>query len=396
MTNDVMTKEKDIIVYLGDDPHVISGLESDVSIESHRFANGIAFKKCLKELNEIDLVLVDQDLKGLNGIRLIQWLKEGQNGRRLYYAQTGGSGVRPHDRRQLLNAGVVEYFPKPFDTVVLRKSLQTIRRFKVKEAEAANHAELNGGYLSHRISNGKRLFDIIISSVALVLVAPIFLIVGILIKLEAGGPVFYVSKRVGTGYRIFDFYKFRSMRPDADKILDEYLELNGYEQEKQPAGEEQKQQDPSNISNSPELIHIDGSRLSEREYLELKRNSSRGEFIKLKNDPRVTRIGHFIRRTSMDELPQMLNVLKGDMSIVGNRPLPLYEAEQLTSDLWSLRFMAPAGITGLWQVKRNEKKDMTAEERKLLDNQYAENQGFFKDVVLILQTIPALWQKESM
>jgi lipopolysaccharide/colanic/teichoic acid biosynthesis glycosyltransferase len=92
----------------------------------------------------------------------------------------------------------------------------------------------------------------------------------------------------------------------------------------------------------------------------------------------------------------MLNVLKGDMSIVGNRPLPLYEAEQLTSDLWSLRFMAPAGITGLWQVKRNEKNDMTAEERKLLDNQYAENQGFFKDVILILQTIPALWQKESM
>ena len=93
MAKDVMTKEKDIIVYLGDDPHVINGLESDVSIESHRFANGIAFKKCLKELDEIDLVLVDQDLKGLNGIRLIQWLKEGQNGRRLYYAQTGGSGV---------------------------------------------------------------------------------------------------------------------------------------------------------------------------------------------------------------------------------------------------------------------------------------------------------------
>ena len=396
MTKDVMTKEKDIIVYLGDDPHVISGLESDVSIESHRFANGIAFKKCLKELNEIDLILVDQDLKGLNGIRLIQWLKEGQNGRRLYYAQTGGSGVRPYDRKQLLNAGVVEYFPKPFDAVVLRKSLQTIRRFKEKEAGTANHFDQMNGGLSAQISFGKRLFDILISSVALVLVAPLFLIVGILIKLEAGGPVFYVSKRVGTGYKVFDFYKFRSMRPDADKILSEYLELNGYEQEEQPAPVQQKQQDPSDTSNSPELIHPDGSKLSEREYLELKRNGSRGEFIKLKNDPRVTRIGRLIRKTSIDELPQMLNVLKGDMSIVGNRPLPLYEAEQLTSDLWSLRFMAPAGITGLWQVKRNEKKDMTAEERKLLDNQYAKDHSLSKDIRLIIQTFPALWQKESM
>jgi lipopolysaccharide/colanic/teichoic acid biosynthesis glycosyltransferase len=396
MADDVMTKEKVIIVYLGDDPHVISGLESDASIESHRFANGIAFKKCLKELDEIHLVLVDKDLKGLNGIRLIQWLNEGQDGKRLYYAQTGGSGVRPHDRKQLLNAGVVEYFPKPFDTVILKKSLQTIRRFKEKEAEAADHSELYDGHLYPRISIGKRIFDILISSIALVIVAPLFLIVSLLIKLEAGGPVFYVSKRVGTGYKVFDFYKFRSMRPDADRILGEYLELNGYEQEEQSAPVEQRQQDPFDTSSSPELIHPDGSKLSEREYLELKRNSSRGEFIKLKNDPRVTRIGHFIRRTSIDELPQMFNVLKGDMSIVGNRPLPLYEAEQLTSDLWSLRFMAPAGITGLWQVKRNEKKDMTAEERKLLDNQYAKDHSLSKDIQLIFQTLPALWQKESM
>ena len=391
-----MTKEKDTIVYLGDDPQVISGLESDVSIESYRFSNGIAFKKHLKELAEIDLVLVDQDLKGLNGKRLIEWLKEEQNGRSLYYAQTGVSGVRPSDRKQLLEAGVVEYFPKPFDTVVLRKSLRNIRRFKEKGAETANYAERKEGFLSPKISIGKRLFDILISSIALVLVAPLFLLVIFLIKLEAGGPVFYVSKRVGTGYKVFDFYKFRSMRPDADKILSEYLELNGYEQEEQPAPVQQKQQDPSDTSNSPELIHPDGSKLSEREYLELRRNGSRGEFIKLKDDPRVTRIGRLIRRTSIDELPQMLNVLKGDMSIVGNRPLPLYEAEQLTSDLWSLRFMAPAGITGLWQVKRNEKKDMTAEERKLLDNQYAKDHSLSKDLRLICQTLPALWQKQSM
>ena len=391
-----MKEEKDIIVYLGDDPQVISGLESDESIESHQYANGIAFKQHLNGLADIDLVLVDQDLKGLNGKRLIEWLKDEQNGRRIFYAQTGLSALRPFDRKQLLDAGVVEYFPKPFDTGVLKKSLRNIRRFKDKNRRAEKPSGRSDGELNVQISIGKRLFDILVSSIALLMLLPVFLLIALLIKLEAGGPVFYISKRVGTGYKIFDFYKFRSMRPDADRILGEYLELNGYEKEEEPAPVQQKRQNPSDTSNSPDLIHPDGSKLSEREYLELRRNSSRGEFIKLKNDPRVTRIGRFLRRTSIDELPQMFNVLKGDMSIVGNRPLPLYEAEQLTSDLWSLRFLAPAGITGLWQVKRNEKKDMTAEERKLLDNQYAEDHSLFKDIRLIFQTIPALWQKESM
>ena len=103
-----------------------------------------------------------------------------------------------------------------------------------------------------------------------------------------------------------------------------------------------------------------------------------------------------MRNTSIDELPQLVNVLIGDMSIVGNRPLPLYEAEKLTTDRYALRFMAPAGITGLWQVEKRGKGAMSEEERLMLDNDYAKNHSFFYDILLILKTIPALFQKESV
>jgi lipopolysaccharide/colanic/teichoic acid biosynthesis glycosyltransferase len=144
------------------------------------------------------------------------------------------------------------------------------------------------------------------------------------------------------------------------------------------------------------LIHKDGTPLTEEEYKELKKQMSAGTFFKLKDDPRVTKVGAFLRNTSIDELPQLINVLKGDMSIVGNRPLPLYEAEQLTSDDWSERFLAPAGITGLWQVEKRGKSDMSEEERKALDNQYARNFSFWNDIKIILKTIPALFQKENV
>ena len=136
--------------------------------------------------------------------------------------------------------------------------------------------------------------------------------------------------------------------------------------------------------------------MSEEEYLEYKRKQQAGTFVKFKNDPRVTKVGNFIRNTSIDELPQLINVLKGDMSIVGNRPLPLYEAEQLTSDDWGERFLAPAGITGLWQVMKRGKGEMSEEERKGLDNQYARKVSLWNDIRLILKTIPALFQKENV
>lgn len=200
----------------------------------------------------------------------------------------------------------------------------------------------------------KRSFDIAIALTGLMLLLPLLTIIAVLIKLESKGPIFYISKRAGAGYKIFDFYKFRSMRTGADKELQKMAHLNQY-------------------------------------------NDGNNVFFKFKNDPRITRVGSFIRNTSLDELPQLINVLKGDMSLVGNRPLPLYEAEKLTKDQIAWRFLAPAGITGLWQVtKRGKAGEMSPEERIALDMEYAMKNSFWLDMKILFSTVPALLQKEQV
>jgi lipopolysaccharide/colanic/teichoic acid biosynthesis glycosyltransferase len=124
-------------------------------------------------------------------------------------------------------------------------------------------------------------------------------------------------------------------------------------------------------------------------------NTNSAVFFKISNDPRVTRIGKFLRNTSLDELPQLINVLKGDMSLVGNRPLPLYEAKELTTDLHAERFNAPAGITGLWQITKRGQKEMSVEERIALDINYARNNSFIHDLQIMLKTPRALMQKDN-
>jgi lipopolysaccharide/colanic/teichoic acid biosynthesis glycosyltransferase len=119
-------------------------------------------------------------------------------------------------------------------------------------------------------------------------------------------------------------------------------------------------------------------------------------FFKLDKDPRVTPLGRFLRKTSIDELPQFINVLLGDMSLVGNRPLPLYEACTLTADESAQRFLAPAGITGLWQIKKRGKPNMSVQERINLDIDYANQHSFFYDLRILLSTPRVLIQKADV
>lgn len=201
----------------------------------------------------------------------------------------------------------------------------------------------------------KRTIDIVLSTIALVALSPLFLLIAVAIRLESKGPIFYAAPRAGRGFRIFKFYKFRTMVVGADTKIQELAHLNQY--------------DGSN--NGP-------------------------TFLKISNDPRVTRIGRFLRNTSLDEIPQFLNVLKGDMSFVGNRPLPLYEASTLTTNDFVERFMAPAGITGLWQIKKRGKDNMSVEERINLDITYARKHSVAYDFWIMANTPGALLQKSDV
>ena len=245
----------------------------------------------------------------------------------------------------------------------------------------------------------KRLFDIALVGSALLVLSPIFLLVALVIRLDSKGPVFYKSKRVGSGFRLFDLYKFRTMRTNADKMVKGMASLNIYNRA------EQASEGASTLCDSCQKkgtgtcerpLFWDGQQVCELTYLREK--EQKAAFMKFQNDPRITGVGHFLRNTSLDELPQLVNILKGDMSLVGNRPLPVYEAEKLTTDDKILRFAGPAGLTGYWQVmKRSKKKaEISEDERIELDIYYVKNFSFLLDMKIILKTFPALIQSESV
>jgi lipopolysaccharide/colanic/teichoic acid biosynthesis glycosyltransferase len=281
----------------------------------------------------------------------------------------------------LLNRMVEKWLQKPLGKVVIAENIF---------------------YKSPRydIPFGKRFFDVVSSGMALLLLLPVFAVIAILIKKDSKGPVFYISKRVGQGFQIFDLYKFRTMVPDADKKLKEISHLNQYASAKNNTTKAEVGELCAMCASEgipcAFPLYTDSGVVCEKLFMAQKSDNA-DSFNKFTNDPRVTKLGNFLRNTSIDELPQLFNVLKGDMSIVGNRPLPLYEAEKLTTNDISQRFLAPAGITGLWQVKkRGRSTEMSPEERMQLDNDYAKHYNMWFDLKIILMTIPALFQKENV
>jgi exopolysaccharide biosynthesis polyprenyl glycosylphosphotransferase len=213
-----------------------------------------------------------------------------------------------------------------------------------------NNSHLGGmdlATISPHLSEGwpmvcKRLLDISVSSLFLILFAPVFMIVAILIKLDLSGPVFFVQDRVGLNKRRFRMYKFRTMVGDAEKKQSELESLN----------------------------------------------EADGPVFKIKNDPRVTRLGKYLRKASIDELPQLLNVLKGDMSLVGPRPLPIRDYQGFDQDWVRRRFSVHPGITCLWQV--NGRSSVSFKEWMELDLHYIDHWSFWLDVKVLAKTIPAV------
>ncbi len=259
-------------------------------------------------------------------------------------------------KEMALSVGVDDYFFGPLTPGFLKRLdfIKKLKEYKINRLKETTATSVDDSAPVMRVWSNKRIFDIILSAGALIFLLPIMILVALVIKIDSRGPIFYTSKRAGTGYKIFDFYKFRTMRVGADAEVKELLHRNQYSEE------------------------------------------GGGVFFKIKDDPRVTKLGTFLRKTSLDEIPQLINVLKGDMSLVGNRPLPLYEAEQLTKDQIAWRFLAPAGITGLWQISKRGKDNMSPEERIQLDMEYAMTNSFWLDLKIIISTIPAMLQKEKV
>ena len=191
----------------------------------------------------------------------------------------------------------------------------------------------------------KRIFDIVATVCGGILILPILAIVAILIYLDSPGPIVFGHKRVGQDGKEFPCYKFRSMVPNAQEALEIYLKEN-------PAAREEWERD-----------------------------------FKLKDDPRVTRIGKFLRKTSLDELPQLWNVLIGDMSLVGPRPIVRDEIVKY-GDYINDFYLVPPGITGVWQV--SGRSDTTYEERVLMDSWYVHNWSVWIDIVYLLKTVLAV------
>ncbi len=251
--------------------------------------------------------------------------------------------------KKAMALGISDCYTQPVPFNDLLERLKFLNFYKLLRSQVSQLSQVP--VVEYHMPLSKKILDLVVSIISLICLSPFFLIIGLLIKLDSPGPVFYTSKRVGTGYKIFDFYKFRSMRIGADTEVASLANKNQY---------------------------------------------GDATFFKVENDPRVTKLGTFLRNSSIDELPQLLNVLKGDMSLVGNRPLPLYEAEQLTTNEWSMRFLGPAGLTGLWQISKRGKKEMSDKERKRLDNFYAKNYSMWLDIKILFKTVPAVLQKEKV
>jgi lipopolysaccharide/colanic/teichoic acid biosynthesis glycosyltransferase len=213
----------------------------------------------------------------------------------------------------------------------------------------------------------KRVFDIVITLHGILLILPLIAIIALLIKLDSPGPIIFKQERVGAkrqtrngrtswAVRTFSFYKFRTMWTDTNPVLhQQYMEA-----------------------------YISGD---EAEMANLQPDLESSASYKLNGDPRITRIGKFLRRTSLDELPQLWNVLKGDMSLVGPRPPIPYEVKKYAQHHFG-RLAALPGITGLWQV--NGRCETTFEEMIQLDLEYIEKQSIWLDLKILILTVPAV------
>ena len=305
---------------------------------------GAAMGKLMPLKDDHAFILYEQ--QGEEDIRSIRFLRSWFPGAGIVLITSGR--LTGEERRAYLGAGVNSAVPGDISRADFLRTLQFMTDYtfvRKPVAGAGNEVRL------FRMPLWKRAFDIAASLAAILLLSPLLIAVAVAVRLDSPGPVIYKSKRVGSNYRIFDFLKFRSMRSDADRRLKELEDLNQYASA--PAAEDDAKMvlDDEEIrkllaDTENGMLYADDFVIPEEAHQHQLETEQENAFVKIENDPRITRLGRFLRKYSIDELPQLFNILRGDMSVVGNRPLPLYEAERLTSDEYIERFMCPSGLTG--------------------------------------------------
>ncbi|WP_163416637.1 MULTISPECIES: sugar transferase [unclassified Flagellimonas] len=397
---EIVSDKKLCILYVGANQKMVDQfLECSDKVDFNVTKNAVLAINWLEKNKEVDAVICEKQIPGQSGIAFHQTLREKFVEQPSIPFILVAENRNKADLSEAVKNGIDDFYVQPISTSNILDRVQFLKELKTN----LNKEKIlipKGSIKEYKIGFWKRTFDIAVAGTALLLGSPFLLLFIIAIRLESKGKVYYISKRVGTGYKIFDFYKLRSMYPDADKRLKEFQHLNQYVHEDQAQSEEENiVEDDYEFKGT--VLFGDDTEVNESFHNNKRKESAKSAFVKFDNDPRITKVGKIIRKLSIDELPQLINVLKGDMSIVGNRPLPLYEAEMLTTDEWTDRFNGPAGITGLWQVEaRGRSSKMSPEERKTLDIKYVEyansKNAFLIDMWIVLRTFRAVFQKENV
>lgn len=383
------------ILYIGKNQEYLSRfgqIEGINMIYAKNYQKAIDICSAETKTSKYNLVLYEQGSINEDITNITKFRKKFYQG----YVVLVTNGLSKEESMSYLKCGINDTIQPDITTEDLINKIALIK--KRQELLYANDRKKKKEVKHFVLPVWKRTFDIIFASIALIILSPLFIIIAIAIRLESKGSIIYKSKRVGTNYTIFDFLKFRSMFIDADKSLKEYSSQNQYKDDKENESHAQEitQEDLGNlmIGDNGVMLISDDFVIPETEFSNLRNSEQSNAFVKIEKDPRVTKVGRILRKFSLDELPQLINILKGDMSVVGNRPLPLYEAELLTNDDSIDRFMAPAGLTGLWQVeKRGDSGKLSAQERKELDLRYGKEFSFWYDIKIIFKTLTAFIQK---
>ena len=345
-----LLKQRDNIFYIGDNITLVANLAGSFR---NGYATAINLQQGVSFLRELMMdnyrfrgILIDVPLHKLQLDKFLQFMQgAGLSEVPVLYVSTHLTAT---EVQGLIASRWVDDIIHPIrDIFTISERMDFIRQVKKQDAGAKKAVAFSSRVKHWLRKTVKRVADIVVASILIILLAPLMLVVAVLIKLDSQGPVFHNAYRAGKGYKIFKFYRFRTTKVGAARLVSSLSQVNRF-----------------------------------RDHGAM--------FIKACDESSVTSVGQWLRKCCLDNLPQLFNVLKGDMSMVGNRPLPLNEASLLTNNAFAERFNAPAGITGLWQIHVDGD---SLRDRLQDDLAYATGHTLWMDVKILCKTPLAWWKK---